>query len=94
MPFLINKEDKSAIDIILDFIAEALSHTSTLDQTGNSKNQKKFISLFNLERVIEILESVPVQKNFIKDAIANYGQMVNEQYGYLMSVSLSQPNNE
>jgi hypothetical protein len=48
------------------------------------------VALFNLERVHEILESTPLQKNFLKDKINCYenGNAVKELYDYLSSVAL------
>lgn len=67
LPFLINKEDMSAHQIIISFIAESLTKIPLLDQLSQMTSKEKFIAQFNIERVIEILESTPVTKNFFKD---------------------------
>ena len=69
MPFLINKEDRQAQQIIIDFIAEALTKIPLLDQLSMMTAKEKFTASFNIERVIEILESTPVSKNYLKDKI-------------------------
>ena len=38
---------------------------------SNLTPEEIFTTKFYLERVIEIMESIPVHKNFIKDAICN-----------------------
>jgi hypothetical protein len=69
LPFLINKEDRQAQQIIIDFIAEALTKIPLLDQLSMMTAKEKFTASFNIERVIEILESTPVSKNYLKDKI-------------------------
>lgn len=69
-----------------------------LDKSTSNQwtNQDKFKAQFYLERVIEVLDSTPVYKNFLKDAILNFnnGQVVEDMCVFLNKVSLSQPENE
>ena len=67
LPFLINKEDKTAQSIMVKFIAEALTVIPKLDNLAELTSKEKFIAQFNLERVIEILDSIPFTKNYLKD---------------------------
>lgn len=59
------------MNIILEFIDEALKQIPQLDtQTENQTAKDKFQAQFNLERLIDILENTPIQKNFLKDNIS------------------------
>lgn len=44
LPFLINKEDKSAHQIIISFIAESLTKIPLLDQLSQMNSKEKFIA--------------------------------------------------
>ena len=59
-------------------------------------NKQKITALYNLERVIEVLESTPVAKTFLKDAINSYdsGNKVKTLYNYLCETSLKDVTNE
>ncbi len=48
-----------------------------------------------MERVIEILESIPPTKNYLKDQIsANCGQLLESMWTYLLSTTLVDLSNE
>ena len=91
LSFLINKEDRTAIKIILDFIGGALDF-SRLDQSSSAdfSNQDKFKCQFNLERVIELVESTSQAKTFLKDEILyiEQGSMFQKICDFLNNVSL------
>jgi hypothetical protein len=52
---------------MIKFIAEALTQIPKLDNLAEMTSREKFIAQFNLERVIEIVESIPQTKNYLKD---------------------------
>lgn len=77
LPFLINKEDVSAQKIIVDFIAESLTKLPLLDNLAELTAKEKMQAQFNIERVIEIIESIPVSKAYFKDLLVeNCGQLL------------------
>ena len=58
-------------------------------QASQADSQKEVVytTKFYLERIIDILESVPVHKNFIKDAICEIPS-VNQLFGYMAHDSI------
>ena len=96
LPFLINKEDAQAQDILIQFITEALSKIPILDNLAEMTAKEKFVAQFNLERVIEILDSIPSSKNFIKDRFhQSQGEsMIVKILNNLQQVTLADLKNE
>ena len=96
LPFLINREDVQAMDILIHFISEALSKIPLLDNLAEMTAKEKFIALFNLERVIEILDSTPLSKNYIKDKIhsALGPHLLASMWTYLLSTTLADLSSE
>jgi len=91
LPFLIQKEDKNANNIILEFIFGSLDF-SKVDQATSQEftNQDRFKSQFNMERVVEIVESTPIGKSFIKDELlaSENGAKIQAICDFLNNVSL------
>jgi hypothetical protein len=95
LPFLINKEDKTAQVIMIKFIAEALTLIPKLDNLAEMTSKEKFIAQFNLERVIEILESIPFTKNYLKDQfVADCSHLLESMWNYMLSTTLADLSNE
>ena len=72
LPQLIGEEDTEALELVVQLVSEHLK-IDKIEQTHasqpNSQPDDIFTTKFYLERIIDILESVPFHKNFIKDAI-------------------------
>ena len=72
LPQLINADDQEALELVVHLISEHLVLEKIEQVSSNQQNSETnevFTTKFYLERIIEIMESIPVHKNFIKDAI-------------------------
>ena len=60
-----------------------------LDNLAQMTAKEKFTAQFNIERVIEIFESTPITKNYLKDQInENCGNLLQSMWTYLVSTTL------
>ena len=74
LPQLINHDDADALELVVHLVSEHLAYEKIEQIHSKDSNltpEEIFTTKFYLERIIEIMESIPVHKNFIKDAISN-----------------------
>lgn len=79
LPQLINENDNEALELVVHLVSEHLIHDK-IDQIYSKQStltaHELFTTKFYLERIIEIMESIPVHKNFIKDAICKIPSVI------------------
>lgn len=78
LPQLISQTDKEALVILVQLIQEHLTiekvHLTLLPSQNASISADSFASKFYIERIIDIIESIPAHKNFIKDSLSSTAQ--------------------
>lgn len=75
LPQLISQTDHEALVILVSLVQEHLTiekvHLTLLPSQNASISPDSFSSKFYIERIIDIIESIPVHKNFIKDSLSS-----------------------
>ena len=81
LPQLINQNDNEALSILISLVKEHLTIEKVHQQLPPSQDASIstdiYTSQFYIERIIDIIESIPVHKNFIKDSIAETQQFTD-----------------
>lgn len=91
LPQLINEDDSEALSILIQLIQEHLTiekvHSTLPESQNASASPETFTSKFYIERIIDIIESIPVHKNFIKDSIADDTPQFNDLLQFMITQS-------
>ena len=90
LPQLIGEEDTEALELVVQLVSEHLK-IEKIEQThasqADASKEEVYTTKFYLERIIDILESIPVHKSFIKDAICEIPS-INQLFGYMAHDSI------
>lgn len=74
LPFLLKPQNQKAIQVIADMIEANLNlENADKENSDGFTNQDRFRTEFWLLRIIEIIQSTPVNSAFLKDAVVNKG---------------------
>ena len=75
LPQLIGQNDSEALELLISLFQKYITidklHLNLPPSQKATTSEETFTSKFYIERLIDITESIPVHKSFIKDAIAS-----------------------